>query len=200
MDRADTILMRRMDGSLLSQGLTVRAGCRALIVPKGGGRPEEYRPGTALPAAPAGAVYEIPEKPYAPAFAVPEAFTCLKPDGGIFRPGFCFTCDLRYISPLGACELLRAIEKDAGSFPDTVTLDMLYMTLRRKAQALCQEAAEAFSGGKALPYAHWWQELTDGAAFAASLERALLPLFNRFGFRLEPGSLRISGVAPIPLD
>ena len=62
----------------------------------------------------------------------------------------------------------------------------------------CRRAADAFCGAEVRPYAHWHQEVNAGVAFAARVERELIPVFNALGFRLELNSLRITGLAPVP--
>lgn len=198
MDRSETLLLTRAEDSVM--GSCVPADTYIIAVNCQTRRADEYRPGMAVPAAIAltADVYCVPTASCEPAFAVLDAITCVTPAGAVFQPGFCFTCGLRFISPLGLGDMLRKRMTILGRMPDAITLDELYTAMAPAFANACRRAADAFSGGEALPYAHWYQELTCGSAFAARLERELLPVFNACGFRLELDSLRITGIAPVP--
>lgn len=200
MERADTKLLTRMDDGEISTLGCVPAQVFVIAMNRQTRRVEEYRPGMAIPASAALGcdMYRVPAQARTAVFAAHGAFSCTTQNGNAFQPGFCFSCGLRFISPLGLGETLRRRITALGCAPDAVTLDDLYSIMEPAFTAACRRAAEAFSGGETLPYAQWYQELTNGAAFADRLERKLLPVFNACGFRLELDSLRITGLAPVP--
>lgn len=200
MERADAKLLTRMDDIEISAAAYVPAQVCIIAVSRQTGRAEEYRPGTAVPASAVLScdVYRIPLQTRTAAFAVHGAITCTTPAGGTFQPGFCFTCGLRFISPLGLGGLLRRRMAALGSMPCSVTLDDLYILMEPALTAACRRAVDAFCGAEVRPYAQWHQEVNAGVAFAARVERELIPVFNALGFRLELNSLRITGLAPVP--
>lgn len=198
MDRPETLLLTRAEESAM--GSCVPADTCIIAVNRQTRRTDEYRPGMMVPATATQSadVYRVPTAAREPAFAVLDAITCTNQAGAAFQSGFCFTCGLRFISPLGLGDMLRKRMAVLGRMPDAVTLDDLYAVMAPAFTAACRRAADHFAGGEVLPYAHWYQELNGGSAFAARLERELLPVFNACGFRLELDSLRITGIAPVP--
>lgn len=163
---------------------------------------DEYLPGQPIPRV-EGAnlhLYTVPAKPCESVFAVHGAITCTTPSGTAFRPGFCVNLSLSYISPLGLKTLLTASTAKSGYVPDCVTLEDLYNIAAPKLKEACEKAAEEFSQNRILSYMHWWQELNYGETFVQSLKTALIPLFNAYGFALDSSSVRITGVAGIPVS
>lgn len=200
MERADTKLLTRMDDSEIKVLGYVPAQVCVIAMNRQTRRTEEYRPGMAIPAPAALScdLYRVPAQTREVAFAAHGAITCSTLSGGTFQPGFCFSCGLRFISPLGLGETLRQRMAALGHAPDSVTLDDLYTVMEPALTAACRRTADTLTGGEIRPYAWWYQELTGSGAFAARLERELLPVFNACGFRLELDSLRITGLAPVP--
>jgi len=200
MEQADTRLLTRMDSTEVSGIRHVPAQVFIIAINRQTRRTEEYRPGMAVPASATLScdVYCISGQTRTATFAAHGAISCTTQNGSVFQPGFCFSCGLRFISPLGVSELLRQRMSVLGHMPDNITLDDLYTVMEPSLTAACRKTAVAFSGEVILPYAHWHRELNSGVTFAQLLERELLPVFNALGFRLELGSLQISGLAPVP--
>lgn len=185
--------------SLAPAGMTEAPADAYAVTLSAEGRVTEYRPGRAVPApAPGTIVYAVPTQPVETLFAVHGAISCLKPDGSPFQPGFCFTLRLSYVSPAGLQKLLLAYRKEKSRLPECITLEVFYDLLSRDIRETCTKAAAAFSRGQTLPYVHWWQELNHGSAFRDALYLPLMQLFNSYGFRLEPDSLQMAGLAGVP--
>ena len=162
------------------------------------GRMHEYRAGRVIPRESGMAIYIVPDVPLETLFAVHGAIDCRKPDGELFQPGFCFTFKLRYASPSGLQALLQAYRRSRGRMPECITLEVFYDLLAKEISAVCKEAARKFSGGQTLPYVHWWQEFSHGTAMRDALFVPLMQAMYKYGFRLEPDSLRLAGLAGVP--
>lgn len=163
---------------------------------------DELMPGADIPAADSAQlhIYTVPVKPVEAVFAVLGAISCTKPNGSVFRPGFCLSVQLRYISPMGLKALLTSCTANKGHVPDCVTLEDLYNIIAPKLKDACEKAADQFSGGRLLSYTHWWQEMNGGSTFAKSIAAALVPVFNSYGFRLDRESVQIKGLASVPAN
>lgn len=197
MDSKHTMLLFRTPASETK----VPGDVRVAVLNTASRQLDELLPGADIPA-PGGEqqhVYTVPVKPVEAVFAVLGAISCKTPNGGICRPGFCFSVQLRYISPLGLKTLLTASTARNGYVPDCVTLEDLYNIAAPQVKTACEKAADQFSGGSLLTYTHWWQEMTSGTTFARSIATALVPVFNSYGFRLDRESVQIKGLASIPL-
>lgn len=198
MEHKLTMLLYRTPDSVRSvQQGTFVAAYNALT-----GQLDEYRFPGQLPEPDRVTLYTIPAKTFEPAFAIHGAITCTKPDARkqAFMPSFCFSMQLRYISPIGLKKLLMEMRQKENALPDCIDLERLYNFLQPQLKAAAQRAAAKFSGGRALPYAYWWEDLTGGTQFRDALEYELRLLLNTYGFRLESGSLKIMGLASIPVD
>lgn len=165
-------------------------------------RAQEFAPGRAIPAAtPSVSLFTVRALPVETRFAVLDAIRCLRPDGRAFQPGLCLDLTLRYVSAAGMHRLLLAAQRRSGGvLPDCITLEDLHALLAPDIRTICAQAAESFSEGQTLRYAHWWQELTQGTAYRDLLYIPLMQLFNRHGLRLDRDSFRIAGLAPVPVD
>lgn len=159
----------------------------------------EYRAGDALPQPNAGDIYyKVSGDAFRPAFAVFDAIACAHPDPQkpTVYPGFSFSFQMSYTSPIGLAALLMKQQE----LPDCITLEQFYLSLQDKITDTAKTVAGKFSGGHILPYAHWWTDLTKGTKFRDALEAALYRLFFLHGFRLESNSLKILGLAGVPLE
>lgn len=164
---------------------------------------DEYRFPAPLPEpAPGRTLFTVPTKIVEPAFAVHDAISCtrLNPGQPAFNPSFCFSFRMRYISPSGLKKLLFESSPGHSRLPDCIDLEKFYLLMQPHIRAAAQKAAASFSGGRLLPYAYWWQDLINGTKFRNALEAELRLLFNAYGFRLETGSLRIMGLASLPVS
>lgn len=161
---------------------------------------DEFRPGAAVPSADSSSihVYTVSKKPVESIFAVHGAINCTTPTGAAFRPSFCLNIKLRYINPIGLKTLLTSSTAKKGYVPDCVTLEDLYAIIAPQLKAVCEKAADEYSGGRMLSYTHWWQELSFATTYLESLKTPLVTLFNSYGFRFEPEDFSIKGVASIP--
>lgn len=196
MDSKHTLLLSRTPAGEPK----VPADARVVLLNVAARQLDELLPGAEIPAdATRLHLFTVPIRPVEAVFAVQDVIQCTTPGGATFRPGFCFSVRLRYISPTGLKALLISSTARSGYVPDGVTLEDLYDIIAPQLQAACEKAADQFSGGRMLPYVHWWQEMTSGVTFARSLAAALVPLFNSVGFRAERDSVRIKGLASIPL-